>query len=76
MITLFDVAILDNTAFIPESFMADTEKQRFVSGMIERLSPIDKIIMQYYFYENVSVSDIAEKLNVTKKTDINDAYPR
>lgn len=67
-VQIFDRANADNTAFIPETILSDMEKQNILNNMIASFSPIDKVILQFYFYENLSLDEIAAKLNCSKTT--------
>lgn len=56
---IFDIAAMDNEAFIPESVLEDREKQRLIAEIIDGLSVEQKIAIQYYYYEEMSVGEIA-----------------
>ena len=56
---VFDVASQDMEAFIPESILMDMEKQRIIGDIIDELSVEQKLVVQYFYYEEMSVSEIA-----------------
>jgi DNA-directed RNA polymerase specialized sigma24 family protein len=57
-----DYCLEDNARFIPESILSDLERQRLIREYIEDLSLFAKSVVQYYFYENLSVSYTAQLL--------------
>ena len=59
---IFDVAAQDNEAFIPENILMDKEKQRILGDIIDGLSVEQKIVIQYFYYEDMSVSEIADAM--------------
>ena len=76
---IFDVAAQDNEAFIPENILMDREKQRILADIIDGLAVEQKIVVQYFYYEEMSVSEIAgimecpvgtvkSRLNYARKT--------
>ena len=43
--------------------MADNERQKLIANMIEKLKEPNRSILKMYYYQNLSMSEIAEKLN-------------
>ena len=56
---IFDLASQDNEEFIPESILMDMEKQRLIAEIIDGLSVEQKLAVQYFYYEEMSVNEIA-----------------
>ncbi len=56
---VFDTAVTDNDAFIPENILMDQEKQRLLSEILDGLSVDQKLPVQYFYYEEMSVREIA-----------------
>lgn len=65
---IFDVATQDNEEFIPENILMDKERQRLLSEIIDGLSVEQKLAVQYFYYEEMSVSEIAEAMGCTTGT--------
>lgn len=65
---MFDMATQDNEAFIPESILMDKEKQRLIAQIVDGLSVEQKLSVQYFYYEEMSVKDIAEAMNCSTGT--------
>lgn len=66
--TIFDKAENDHMEFIPETVLTNTEQQRIIAEILEGLSPEQKLCVQYYYYEEMSVSDIAELMQCSTGT--------
>lgn len=64
----YNKASMDNEAFIPESVLMDIEKQRLIAEIIEGLSIEQKITVQYFYYEEMSVNEIAEVMGCSTGT--------
>ncbi|MCH4192085.1 MAG: sigma-70 family RNA polymerase sigma factor [Butyrivibrio sp.] len=58
----------DTEKFIPESLLEDKQKLATVAEFINRLSEQEKVTVQYYYYEDMSVSDIADIMGCSEKT--------
>jgi len=65
---IFDTAAADNEKFIPESVLVDREKQRLIAEIIDNLSTEQKICIQYFYYEEMSVNEIAEAMGCSAGT--------
>ncbi|MBP3621920.1 MAG: sigma-70 family RNA polymerase sigma factor [Lachnospiraceae bacterium] len=64
----FEVAAQDNEAFIPENIVMDAEKQRIIAEIVDGLSVEQKITVQYFYYEEMSVTEIAEAMGCSRGT--------
>lgn len=64
----FEVATQDNEEFIPENIIMDKEKQRLIAQIIDGLSTEQKLAVQYFYYEEMSVTEIAETMGCAKGT--------
>ena len=64
----FEVATQDNEEFIPENILMDKEKQRLIAEIIDGLSVEQKITIQYFYYEEMSVNEIAEAMGCSRGT--------
>lgn len=64
----FEVATQDNEAFIPENVVMDAEKQRIIAEIVDGLSVEQKITVQYFYYEEMSVTEIAETMGCSRGT--------
>lgn len=64
----FEVATQDNEEFIPENILMDREKQRLITEIIDGLSVEQKITVQYFYYEEMSVTEIAEAMECSRGT--------
>jgi len=65
---VFDTAAADNDAFIPENILMDQEKQRLLSDILDGLSVDQKLSVQYFYYEEMSVREIAQTMNCSEGT--------
>jgi len=65
---LFDRAAMDNEAFIPENVLMDRTKQKMISDILDSLSTEQKLSVQYYYYEELSVGEIAELMGCSTGT--------
>ena len=65
---IFDKAAQDNEEFIPENIIMDKEKQRLISEILDSLSVAQKLSVQYFYYEEMSVSEIAQTMNCSEGT--------
>ncbi|MBE5945455.1 MAG: DUF3298 domain-containing protein [Lachnospiraceae bacterium] len=61
--TIFD----DKEAFVPENVLSDMEIQRVIQNTIDGLSIGYKIVLQCFYYEGMSINEIAKKLNITEE---------
>lgn len=65
---MFDKLENDHEAFIPETVLENEEQQRIIAGIIDELSPEQKLTVQYYYFEEMSVNDIAETMECSTGT--------
>ena len=65
---IFDLASQDNEEFIPENILMDLEKQRIIAEIIDGLSVEQKLAIQYFYYEELSVREIAELMGCSEGT--------
>lgn len=65
---IFEKATDDKECFIPENVLMDREKQRLISEIIDNLSVEQKLSVQYFYYEEMSVRDIAEVMGCSEGT--------
>lgn len=63
-IGVFEYALAseDGEKFIPENVLIDNEKIKIIESMINEFPTICKIILQYFYYDGISVSQIAMRL--------------
>ena len=66
--TIFDRASNDTEAFIPETVLENAEQQRIIAGILEGLSAEQKLCVQYYYFEELSVNDIAQIMECSTGT--------
>ena len=65
-INFFESMTDDTEAFIPERFLHNAEYLNQIKAMIDSLPTIDNIILQYYYYEKLSVTEICNKLGLNR----------
>ncbi len=65
---IFDKAENDHEEFIPESVLDNKEQQRIITEILDGLSPEQKLCVQYYYYEEMSVGDIANVMECSTGT--------
>ncbi len=65
---VFEYASEDNESFIPENVLMDKEKQRLIAEIIDNLSVEQKLSVQYFYYEEMSVRDIASAMGCSEGT--------
>lgn len=65
---VFDTAAADNECFIPENILMDQEKQRLLGEILDNLSVDQKLSVQYFYYEEMSVRDIAQAMECSEGT--------
>ncbi len=58
-----EYASQDEEAFIPESILTDHEKLRILEEELNKLTVEQRICVQYFYYEELSVTEIAQRLN-------------
>ena len=66
--TIFDRVENDTEAFIPETVLENAEQQRIIANILEGLSAEQKICVQYYYFEELSVNDIANIMQCSTGT--------
>lgn len=65
---IFDRASMDNEGIIPESVLMEKEQQRLLANIIDNL-PIDqKLCIQYFYFEEMSVQEIATQMECSTGT--------
>ena len=64
---IFDKATEDNEKFIPEDVLSDREKQRLIGEVVDNLSVEQKLCVQYFYYEEMSVSEIAVSMGCSEE---------
>ena len=57
----------DQEAFVPENVLSDMEIQRVIQNTIDGMEVGYKIVMQYFYYEGMSVGEIAARLNIPEE---------
>ncbi len=65
---VFDRASMDTEEFIPESILMDKEKQRLLGEIIDGLSVEQKLCVQYFYYEDMTVAQIAKRMGCPEGT--------
>lgn len=65
---VFDTVADDNEMFIPESVIDNKEHQRLIGDVIDRLSPEQKLAVQCFYFEEMSVKEIAELMECSEGT--------
>ncbi len=65
---MFDKLENDHEAFIPETVLENEEQQRIIAGILDGLSPEQKLTVQYYYFEEMSVGDIANVMECSTGT--------
>ncbi len=66
--SIFDNVVNDHEEFIPESVLNNTEQQRIIAEILDGLSTEQKLCVQYYYYEEMSVGDIADLMECSAGT--------
>ena len=66
--SIFDNVVNDHEEFIPESVLNNTEQQRIIAEILDGLSTEQKLCVQYYYYEEMSVGDIANLMECSTGT--------
>ena len=64
----FDTVTDDNEMFIPESVMENKEHQRMIGAVIDGLSVEQKLAVQCFYFEEMSVKEIAEAMGCSEGT--------
>ncbi len=65
---IFDKAAEDDELIIPESVIMDQEKRRLIAEILDNLSAEQKIAVQFYYFEEMSVGEIAEQMGCAEGT--------
>ena len=65
---VFDNVSDDREEMIPETVLMDREKQRIIADILDSLSIEQKLSVQYFYYEEMSVREIAETMGVSEGT--------
>ena len=64
----FDRVSDDREDMIPETVLMDREQQRIIADILDSLSIEQKLSVQYFYYEEMSVREIAETMGVSEGT--------
>lgn len=64
----FETVGEDTENFIPEAVLMDLEKQRIIAEILDRLSVEQKLCVQYFYYEEMSVKEIAQAFGCSEGT--------
>lgn len=65
---IFERVVNDHEAFIPETVLDNEEQQRIIAEILDGLSPEQKLTVQYYYFEEMSVGDIAATMGCSEGT--------
>ena len=65
---IFERASDDHEAMIPESIIMNKEQQRIIADILDSLSTEQKLCVQYYYFEELSVKEIAEIMETSEGT--------
>ena len=65
---IFERASDDHEAMIPESIIMDREQQKIIADILDSLSTEQKLCVQYYYFEELSVKEIAEIMETSEGT--------
>lgn len=65
---IFENADDDKEVFIPESIIMDKEKRRIIGDILDNLSTEQKIAVQYFYFEEMSVNEIADNMGCSSGT--------
>ena len=64
----YNKASMDHEEFIPEAVLMDREKQRLLGEILDNLSVEQKLSVQYFYYEEMSVNEIAQLMGCSAGT--------
>lgn len=59
----YSYASEDKEEFVPENILEDNEIQCMIKDMMDKLPIACKIVLQYFYYEELSIAEISNKLN-------------
>ena len=65
---IFDTVADDNEMFIPESVLDNKEQQRMIGEVIDSLSVEQKLAVQCFYFEEMSVKEIAALMECSEGT--------
>ncbi len=65
---IFDKAEDDHEYFIPETVLENKEHRRMIGEVLEGLPTAQRLCVQYYYYEEMSVKDIAKAMGTSEGT--------
>lgn len=65
---IFDTVADDNEMFIPESVIDNKEHQKLIAQVIDSLSPEQKLAVQCFYFEEMSVKEIAALMECSEGT--------
>lgn len=66
--SIFDTAAEDNEAFLPENVLVDREQRRRIARILDNLPVEQKLTVQFYYYEEMSVREIAKIMDCPEGT--------
>ena len=58
----------DHEVMIPETILVNREQQNIIRDILDGLSAEQKICVQYYYFEEMSVKEIAEQMDTSEGT--------
>ena len=65
---IFDKAEDDHEYFIPETVLENKEQRRMIGEVLEGLPTAQRLCVQYYYYEEMSVKDISKAMGTSEGT--------
>ncbi len=65
---VFERASDDQEGIIPESVIINREQQKIIGDILDNLSTEQKLCVQYYYYEDMSVKEIAAQMETSEGT--------
>ncbi len=65
---MFDTAVSDDESIIPENVILYEEKRNMMSQILDELSAEQKLSIQYFYYEEMSVNEIASIMGCSTGT--------
>lgn len=67
-VSVFENIQEEKEEFLPEELLINNEKKRLIFNIIDNLSDEQKITVQYFYYADMSVSEIAEEMECSPGT--------
>lgn len=62
----YDDILQDKEAFVNENVLINMEIQRLIQETIDALPIVYKVILQYFYYEGMSIREISSRLNISE----------